>query len=372
MSSIVCKFGGSSLSDAEMWLRVRDIILADPERKYIVLSAPGKRMPDDEKITDLLYKAHACGTAGDHSIFSRIFQRYASIRDRLVPRFDLETEFARIRSRISSQSADYIASRGEYICAKMFAAFMGWPFVDAAELFFFSDNVSIDMDKSFACIRDRILPLEHAVVPGFYGSTPACGIRTFTRGGSDVSGALLAAAINAARYENWTDVDGLFSADPNLVPDAVRHPEVSLAQMRRIAKAGANLLHPDALLPLKGSGIDTIIKNTRQPGAQGTIIREDFPGTTRCVTGLRSQYMIKTAIGESTVLLHPTPVSGGRPVAVISAFGLDDEQLQSIFTRLNPIHIIHMQDHKQIIIEEEDYEDAVRKIHSILMEAEPE
>ena len=371
MSSVVCKFGGSSLSDAEMFLRVRDIIHACPDRKYIVLSAPGKRMPQDEKITDLLYRAHDCGAAGDHSIFSRIFQRYASIRDRLVPHFDLESEFARIRSRIT-ESADFTASRGEYLCAKLFAAFMGWPFADAAELFFFSADGRIDYERSFDRVREKLSSLGHAVIPGFYGSTPACGVKTFTRGGSDVSGALLAAAIHAERYENWTDVDGLFSADPNLVPDAIRHPEVSLAQMERIARAGVNLLHPDALLPIRGSGIETIIKNTRHPEAPGTVIREDFSSTVRCVTGKRGQYMIQAANGASSALLHPTPISGGRVVAVISAFGLGDAQLQSIITQVQPIHIIHMQDHKQIIIEEEDYNDAVRKIHSILMKPDPE
>lgn len=368
MASIVCKFGGSSLSSAEMFRRVREIIHACPDRKYIVLSAPGKRMSGDEKITDLLYRLHECGGVRDQSIFAQIFQRYSSIRDQLVPGFDLESEFAHVRRGIVTKGMDYTVSRGEYICAKLFAAYMDWPFVDAAELFFFSEDGVIDLELSIARIREHLLTMERAIIPGFYGSSPACGIKTFSRGGSDVSGALLAAAIGADRYENWTDVDGLYSADPNLVPEAVRHSEVSLGQMIRIAKAGANVLHPDALLPLMGSGIGTVLKNTLCPCSRGTCIREDYDQIVPCITGRKGLYMITQPSGNVDVLLHPTPVSGGRPVAVISAFGLQDSLLVQIDKRLHPIHIIHMQDHKQIIIEENAYEDSVRKIHSILME----
>ncbi len=368
MASIVCKFGGSSLSDAEMFLRVRNILEACPDRKYIVLSAPGKRMPGDEKITDLLYRFHECGGAGDRSIFTQIFQRYTSIRDRLIPTFDLEAEFARIRRCSRSSHTDFTVSRGEYLCAKLFSAFMGWPFVDAAELFFFTGNGSIDLERTRRSVSERLGGLSRAVIPGFYGSTPDCGIRTFTRGGSDVSGALLAAALHADRYENWTDVDGLYSADPNLVPSAVRHPLVNLNQMERIARAGASVLHPDALLPLKGSGIETVLKNTRRPDLPGTRIREDFSETVCCVTGRRGLYMRWSPDGGcSEPVLHSTPVEDARCVAAVSAFNCPDALLPHIDKQLHPIHIIHMQDHKQIIVENDAYNDAVRKIHRILV-----
>lgn len=365
MSLIVCKFGGSSVCDAEMFLRVRDIVRSNADRKYIVLSAPGKRTPDDSKITDLLYRAHEAGCAGDQFIFSQIFQRYASIRDRLAPRFDLEAEFARIRAH-KSESADFAVSRGEYLCAKLFAAFMDLPFVDARELFIFSPD-GIDMPETRRRIRDRLLPLGRAVVPGFYGELPGCGVRTFTRGGSDVSGALLGAALDADVYENWTDVDGLFSADPNIVPDAVRHGCVSLSQMERIARAGANLLHPDALAPLRGSGVQTCIKNTCAPDAPGTCVCEFYLPTVPCVTGSRGLYMLSSPPGGAEALLHSTPAAGARRVDVISAFDLTDEQARRVTELTHPIHIIHMQDHKQIIIEEGRYAETVRKIHAVLM-----
>lgn len=366
MSLIVCKFGGSSVCDADMFLRVRDIVRSNADRKYIVLSAPGKRSPQDSKITDLLYRAHEAGCAGDQFIFSQIFQRYASIRDRLAPRFDLEAEFAQLRTQSRISTTDLAVSRGEYLCAKLFAAFMELPFVDAQELFIFSPE-GIDLPETRRRIRERLPPLGRAVIPGFYGLLPGCGVRTFTRGGSDVSGALLAAALDADVYENWTDVDGLFSADPSLVPDAVRHGCVSLSQMERIARAGASLLHPDALSPLRGSGIQTCIKSTRAPEAPGTCICEYFLPTVPCVTGSCGMYMLSSPPGGSELLLHPTPASGARRVDVISAFGLTDAQAEEVTAQLHPIHIIHMQDHKQIIIEEGGYAEAVRKIHGILM-----
>ena len=362
MSLFVCKFGGSSVSDAEMFLRVREILRACPDRRYIVLSAPGKRTPSDEKITDLLYRAHEAGGAGDQYIFAQIFQRYAAIRDRLAPDFDLEAEFSRLRS--CTHSADFTVSRGEYLCAKLFSAFSGLPFVDAAELFFFGADGKIDLHETRRRSRERLKDLSCAVIPGFYGTAPDCGIRTFTRGGSDVSGALLAATLDADCYENWTDVDGLYSADPNIVPGALRHTRVSLQQMERIARAGAQLLHPDALSPLRGTGIETMLKNTHAPECPGTRISENFHETLPCVTGMRGMYL------DAGMHIGSLPAANARRVAVVSAFGLSDAALPAIKTELQPIHIIHMQDHKQIIIEENDYSNSVRKIHSILMESE--
>ena len=367
MSVTVCKFGGSSVCDARMFLRVRDIVLSSPDRKYIVLSAPGRRTPDDEKITDLLYRAYGCGGAGDQFIFAQIFHRYASIRDRLVPSFDLETEFARMRS-ISPACADYMASRGEYLCAKLFAAFMDLPFVDAADLFVFSGD-GIDFEATCRRVQMKLQGIERAVIPGFYGASENCGIKTFSRGGSDVSGAVLAAALQADRYENWTDVDGLFTADPNIVPDARRSRLVSLDQMERIARCGANLLHPDALLPIRGTGIETVIKNTFAPDDPGTrIVDADLPAVP-CVTGMRGMYLLPHAddADASSALLHPTPAAGARRVACVNVFGLALEHTDALHAEIKPIDIIHMHDHMQIIIEEADYAGTVRKIHSILM-----
>jgi len=370
MSITVCKFGGSSVSDASMFLRVSGIIRSNADRKYIVLSAPGKRNSRDEKITDLFYRAHDAGRCGDYSILSHIFSRYAEIRDALAPDFDLESEFARIRANIHT-SADYAASRGEYLCAKLFAAYAGFPFIDAAELIFFDSDGNIDMEKSACAARATLHPPGCAVIPGFYGSMPDGSIKTFSRGGSDVSGALIAAFLNADLYENWTDVDGLYTADPAIVPDAQRSPGVSLAQMERIASAGAKLLHPDSLGVLRGCRIDTLLKNTFLPGNAGTRISEDHIGCVRCVTGRQGLYMLSEAAADCSsgaeTLLHSLPMPGSVRVSLVCAFGLSGEQINTIRQTMDPIHIIHMQDHIQIIVPDREYINTIRTVHTILM-----
>jgi len=370
MSLTVCKFGGSSVSDAGMFVRVSRIIRSDASRKYIVLSAPGKRYKSDEKITDLLFQAHEALQLGDASILPRIFNRYAAIRDALCPEFDLEAEFARLRRQLHASSLDFAASRGEYLCAKLFAAYAKLPFVDAAELMHFSGDGGIDIEKTRCSIREHLIPLGSAVIPGYYGVDAAGAIRTFSRGGSDVSGALLAAALDADLYENWTDVAGLYTADPAIVPNAVRTPEVSFSQMERIAAAGAKLLHPDALLPLRGSGIDVVLKNTFSSGLEGTRISESFNGCIRCVTGRKELYMLGDPANEtgSTPLLHTYPAQGSVPVSVVRAFGLEESALSEIRRLLSPIHIIHMQDHMQIIIPVKEYENTIRRVHDFMMQ----
>lgn len=370
MTTCVCKFGGSSVCDADMFLRVQAILAASPDRRFIVLSAPGRRTPDDIKITDLLYRAYTCGAQGDQFILAQIFQRYTAMRDRLAPSFDLEYEFACIRKECST-SADHFVSRGEYLCAKLFSAFTGLPFVDASELFFFSGD-SIDLSETLRRSRERLSGMTSAVIPGFYGMSPTCGIKTFARGGSDVSGALLAAALHADRYENWTDVDGLYTADPNLVPEARRSRVVSLRQLRAIAQAGAGILHPDALAPLEDSGIETIIKNTCAPDDPGTRVIDGTCPPVPCVTGRCGMYMLANPTNPAqSPLLYATPVADARRVAVISVFGLDDADDAAIRALVDPIDIIHMQDHKQIIIDEPQYAASVRKIHSLLMSLHP-
>lgn len=350
MCMTVCKFGGSSVADAGMFARVRRIIEADPARRYIVLSAPGRRFAGDDKITDLLFRAHSASQLGDYSILARIFARYACIRRVLAPSFPLEMEFARLRRELDT-SPDYAASRGEYLCAKLFAAYAGVPFVDARKLLFFRSDGSIDAPKSRSAVRSRLLCHPRAVIPGFYGANPDGSIRTFQRGGSDISGALISAFAGAELYENWTDVDGLFTADPAIVKAPVHSPQVSLKRMEQICSAGAQLLHPDALAPLRGTGIDTMLKNTFAPDAPGTRISERFDHAVRCVTGQRRRL-----------------AADGSYAAAVRVFGLTDAQASAIRARLNPIHIINMQDYMEYIIPEAEYETAIRTIHRILME----
>jgi len=369
MSISVCKFGGSSVADAGMFVRVKRILQDDPARRYIVLSAPGRRSAGDDKITDLFYRAHEESCHGDNSSLARIFLRYAAIRDALAPDFDLEAEFAKLRTSLHI-SRDYAASRGEYLCAKLFAAYAGLPFADAGDLLFFDAFGRIDHDKSRSAVQEKLACLDGAVIPGFYGTDSRGKIQTFSRGGSDVSGALISAYLNADLYENWTDVDGLYTADPCIVERPLRNSMVSMRQMEQIARAGAQLLHPAALKPLYGTGIDTLLKNTFRPGAQGTCISESFSESVRCVTGKRRMYMIGDAGYSSPKypLLYPLPLRGTVPVGVVRVFGLSESGAEKVHAILKPIHIIHMQDYLEIITAENEYETTVRAVHEILME----
>jgi len=360
MTTSVCKFGGSSLSDADMFRRVIDIVRSDPARRFVVLSAPGKRFDGDQKITDLLYAAHLAGPYSDQSIFSRICQRYTQIAAGLCPNFNMSSELANIREMLHC-SADFAASRGEYLSAKLFAAASGFDFVDASELICFHGDGSIDMTSTRECVQSRLSSLDRVVIPGFYGSLPDGSIKTFSRGGSDVSGAVIAAALDADLYENWTDVDGLFTADPRLIHDARRNPLVSLDQMQAVARAGANVLHPDSLSVLRGTGIDALIKSTFDPGGEGTRISENCTVTVPCVTAQRN-------------LARPLLARDGRSACndaseycVISAFGLDSTAMRCIHHRLKPICIIHMQDHYKIITPNDRYETAIHIIHRFML-----
>lgn len=367
MSITVCKFGGSSVCDGDRFAQVRSILRADSDRKFIVLSAPGRRFPGDDKITDLLYQAWDAADDTAQFIFTRIYLRYASIRDQCAPDFDLEEAFAQIRRRFRT-SRDYAASRGEYLCARLFASYTGLPFVDASELFHFDADGAINPAATRRAFRERLLPLSRAVIPGFYGSLPDGSVHTFSRGGSDVSGALAAAALDADLYENWTDVDGLFTADPSIVPAARRNRCVSLRQMERLSCAGAQVLHPEALEPLKGTGIDTLLKNTYCPDAEGTRISESCPAFVPCITGRRELYIAADLNpSASCPLLQRAPFEGAIAVASVNAFGLTDAQVKRVEATIDSIHIIHMQDHLRIIIPECEYAATIRRIHEILL-----
>ena len=243
--------------------------------------------------------------------------------------------------------------------------------MDAGEFFHFDAIGAIDRAATRRAFRGRLLPLGRAVIPGFYGSLPDGSVHTFSRGGSDVSGALAAAALEADLYENWTDVDGLFTADPNIVPEARRNRCVSLRQMERLARAGAQVLHPDALRPLKGSGIDTLLKNTYCPDAEGTRISESCPAFVPCITGRRGLYIAADFNPENCCPLpRRAPFEGCMRVASVNAFGLTGAQAARVETTIDSIHIIHMQDHLQIIIPERDYAAPIRRIHEILLSSD--
>ena len=288
---ITAKFGGTSLADASQIKKVAAIIKSNPERRYVVASAPGKRYSDDIKITDMLYTCHKEGSEGkDFSgTLRKIAERYTEIIRELGINFDIESEIRAIEKNIlSGVSADYPASRGEYINSKIIARFLGWEFVDASEIIFFKDNGTLNESKTFTAAGEMLLALDHAVIPGFYGSLPNGNIKTFSRGGSDVTGSIIARSVNADLYENWTDVSGMLSADPRIVKSPKVIENITYTELRELSYMGASVLHEDAVFPVRKAGIPINIRNTNSPDDNGTMIAASLPKDIkrRAVTGI--------------------------------------------------------------------------------------
>ncbi len=288
----VCKFGGSSMADAGQYRKVRDIVLADPHRRVIIVSAAGKRNSQDHKITDLLYLCHAhvqYGVSCD-AVFQMITSRYLEIRDELGLQLDLETEFAELKKQLDKKkiSQDFLVSRGEYFSAKLMAAFLGFQFVDAADWIQFGMDGTVDKKASYAALQTMVKG-EGIVIPGFYGVMPNGAVRTFTRGGSDITGSLAAAALNADVYENWTDVSGILMADPRIVENPQPISEVTYDELRELSYAGAQVLHEGTIFPVREKNIPLNIRNTNEPEHPGTIIKERFDTEAdphRVITGI--------------------------------------------------------------------------------------
>ena len=275
----VVKFGGSSMADAGQYRKIRDILLADSDRRVVIVSAAGKRFKDDHKITDLLYLCHAHTQYGVDcsNIFEMIASRYIEIRDDLGLDLDLESEFAALKKRIDRKevTADELASRGEYFSAKLMAAFLGFQFIDAADWIKFKFDGTVDQESTYEALK-ILLQGEGAVIPGFYGLMPDGRIRTFTRGGSDITGALAAAALDADVYENWTDVSGILMADPRIVENPQAIPEVTYDELRELSYSGAQVLHEGTIFPVREKNIPLNIRNTNAPNDPGTMIMERF------------------------------------------------------------------------------------------------
>ena len=288
----VVKFGGSSMADAGQYRKIRDILLADPERKVVVVSAAGKRNKMDHKITDLLYLCYAHTQYGvDCSgVYQMIVSRYLEIRDELEIDLDLESEFSELKRRIDAKSIsqDELASRGEYFSAKLMAAYLGFRFIDAADWIKFNFDGTVDQESTYEALRSQVWGLG-VVIPGFYGLMPDGRIRTFSRGGSDITGSLAAAALDADVYENWTDVSGILMADPRIVDDPQTIPEVTYDELRELSYSGAQVLHEGSIFPVREKNIPLNIRNTNAPEDPGTIIQERFhhdADPNRFITGI--------------------------------------------------------------------------------------
>ena len=300
----VAKFGGSSVAGAEQFRKVKSIIEADPARRVVVVSAAGKRSADDHKLTDLLYLCHAhlsYGVSCD-DILQTIEQRFAEIRTELGLRFDAEGEMKKLAAGLSRDtSVDELVSRGEYFTARLMAEYLGYRFVDAADCVFFGYDGQIDRDRTDRAIAEALSAHGRILIPGFYGRLPTGKIKVMSRGGSDITGALAAAAVDADVYENWTDVSGILMADPRIVPDPRPIAKVTYAELRELAFMGASVMHEDSIQPVKDKGIALNIRNTNRPDDPGTMIvgeADDRDESERFITGIagRRNFTIITVL----------------------------------------------------------------------------
>ena len=274
----VVKFGGSSVADAGQFEKVRKIVESDPERKFIVTSACGKSTKEDHKITDLLYlcQAHIRYGVSYEGIFDLIRQKYFGIREKLGLHTDLENEFTRIEELMKKDiSTDYLVSRGEYLTGLLLAEYLNCDFVDARDVIAFRYDGTLDIEKTADLLSAHIHNGRKIVIPGFYGALPNGVIRVMSRGGSDITGALIANVVNADVYENWTDVSGFLVADPHIVKNPVRIPRITYSELRQMSYMGANVLHDDAVFPVRSKNIPINIRNTNDPDNPGTMIMND-------------------------------------------------------------------------------------------------
>ncbi|MCI5911630.1 MAG: aspartate kinase [Oscillospiraceae bacterium] len=274
----VVKFGGSSLADANQIKKAADIIKADSTRRYVVPSAPGKRFSDDIKVTDMLYKCFDLASNGNDfsEVFEKIKERYRGIIAELGIDFSLEDEFETIQKTLAEKPiSDYAASRGEYLNGKIIANYLGFEFIDSADVIFFNESGSLDSEKTAKVLSERLKNTEYAVIPGFYGRGANGLVKTFSRGGSDVTGSIVANAVKASIYENWTDVSGFLVCDPRIVENPEVIQKITYLELRELAYMGASVLHEEAIFPVRSAGIPINIKNTNRPQDPGTLIVPD-------------------------------------------------------------------------------------------------
>lgn len=271
----VVKFGGSSLADAKQFKKVADIIKSDKNRRFVVASAPGKRFSEDIKITDMLYACYEKAAKGEDfsADFNAIEERYNSIISELNIDISLAKDYETIKNAFAHTAGrDYAASRGEYLNSKVLAAYLGYSFLDPAGYIYFNENGTFDMDRTLSLLTPKLKTLDNAVIPGFYGTMPNDTIKTFSRGGSDVTGSIVARAADAQIYENWTDVSGFLICDPRIVENPEPITTITYKELRELSYMGATVLHEDAIFPVRAAGIPINIRNTNHPEDKGTMI----------------------------------------------------------------------------------------------------
>jgi aspartate kinase len=350
----VVKFGGSSLASAKQFKKVGDIIRGDKSRRYVVPSAPGKRSDKDEKVTDMLYQCYEAATQGKSykKILEKIRERYDEIIDGLNLNLNLDFEFSTIEENFLKQAGkDYAASRGEYLNGMVMAEYLGYEFIDAAEVIFFDTDGSFLADLTDKELGGRLEHVEKAVIPGFYGAKKDGTIKTFSRGGSDITGSIVAKAIHADMYENWTDVSGFLVADPRIIKNPEVIETITYRELRELAYMGASVLHEDAIFPVRKEGIPINIRNTNRPEDKGTVIVESTcrkPNYT--ITGIAGKKGFCSINIEKAMM--NTEVGFGRKVLeVFERYGVSFEHMPSgIDTMTIFVHQSEFEEFEQSVI----------------------
>lgn len=328
---IVAKFGGSSLADSNQFRKVKNIVLSDERRRYIVPSAPGKRHDKDYKITDLFYLCHAHVQQGIpfDDVFKIIEERYKGIVNELNISLDMDEYLKEVKNKIAEgATTDYTASRGEYLNGLILAHFLDVDFVDAAEVIKFDRYGYFDSESTKKAICEKLGSIERAVIPGFYGAMPDGSIKTFSRGGSDITGSIVARDTKAVLYENWTDVSGFLMADPRIVDNPKPIEEITYKELRELAYMGATVLHEEAIFPAKEEGIPINIKNTNAPEDKGTIIINDDEakkdlGTITGIAGTKDF----TVIAIEKAFMNSEIGFARRILSILEAYGVPFENM---------------------------------------------
>lgn len=329
----VCKFGGTSMANGATVSQVIKIIDSDADRRFIVVSAPGKRNVTDVKITDALYACYDEKKRNGNcsKSFEVVKKRFSDMVKSLDIDFDVFPALDDIKDRIErSETSDYAASRGEYLCARLLAAKLGFEFVDAADVIKFDDEGRLLTSYSLGLIKKRLDGVKYAVIPGFYGSDCKDNIKTFSRGGSDITGALVARAVCADVYENWTDVDGFLRADPRIVENPALIDCLSYRELRELSYMGAEVLHPESIFPVRSAGIPINVKNTFNPSCEGTMIvaEKSLPKGDSVVTGIAGKKGF-TIVNIEKDMMNSEIGFGRKALSVLEAEGIPFEHIPS-------------------------------------------
>lgn len=331
--TIVTKFGGSSLASSEQFQKVKNIIMSNKNRRYVVPSAPGKRNSKDYKITDLLYlcNAHVNSGIAFDDVFKLIEDRYKGIVLDLGIDFDISTPLNKVKEDIANgASPDYAASRGEYLNGLILAEFLGFEFIDAAEVIVFDESGNFNHELTKKAISTRLKDTTCAVIPGFYGANTMGEIVTFSRGGSDVTGSLIASGVNAKLYENWTDVSGFLMADPRIVDNPKTIKEITYKELRELSYMGASVLHEEAIFPVKEANIPIRIKNTNRPEDEGTLIVSDVHdlSTLGTITGIAGKKNF-SVIAIEKALMNSELGFCRKILSILEMYGVSFENMPS-------------------------------------------